>query len=176
MNKNQKTPVNNKQVLQTPTLTWKDKLLPQDYEQLKSVFDLFDQDHSGTIDPTEINKIMNQLGESRMGTFTYALISNLNDKQKPINFNEFLDIVCPKVGEIKTKQGIRTIFNHIDNQQDQAIDFEELKHLAKLDGDGINDDDILEMLHSIHINRETSSNEFIQFEEFYQMVSKYYKS
>ena len=59
MNKNQKTPVNNKQVLQTPTLTWKDKLLPQDYEQLKSVFDLFDEDHSGTIDPTEINKIMN---------------------------------------------------------------------------------------------------------------------
>ncbi len=58
-----------------------------------------------------------------MGSFTYSLISNLNEKQKPINFNEFLEIVCPKVGEIRTKEGIKTIFNHIDTQQDSTLDF-----------------------------------------------------
>lgn len=39
-------------------VSWKEKLLPEEYEQLRNVFDLFDEDHSGTIDPEEINKIM----------------------------------------------------------------------------------------------------------------------
>lgn len=39
-------------------VNWKDRLLPEEYEQLRNVFELFDEDHSGTIDPLEINKIM----------------------------------------------------------------------------------------------------------------------
>lgn len=42
-------------------------------------------------------------------------------------------------------------------------------------GDNINDDDLLEMLHSTHINRQTQTNESINFEEFYQIVTKFYK-
>lgn len=61
----------------TQPLTWKDKLLPSEYEHLKSVFDLFDEDHSGLIDPAEINKIMEELGEERVGTFTFGLIAGL---------------------------------------------------------------------------------------------------
>ena len=87
---------------QQPT-SWKEKLFPQEYEQLKNVFDLFDEDHSGAIDPLEINKIMDELGESRRGTFAFGLIENLKSKNKLINFEEFLDLVCPKVGEVKTK-------------------------------------------------------------------------
>jgi Ca2+-binding EF-hand superfamily protein len=55
------------------------------------------------------------------------------------------------------------------------LDFEELKQLARISGDGCSDDDILEMLHTIHINRETGSNESLTFEEFYGIVSKFYK-
>ncbi len=127
MSRATKPPTNVKPVAptgKTPPLSWKEKLLPEEYEQLRSVFDLFDEDHSGTIDPEEINKIMDELGESRMGTLTYALIEGLKTKNKPINFDEFLELVCPKVGEIKTKEGIRTIFGHIDKQGDEVIDFE----------------------------------------------------
>ncbi len=62
MSKNSKINPNPKAAT-TPTLTWKDKLLPEDYSQLQGVFNLFDEDHSGLIDPVEINKIMNELGE-----------------------------------------------------------------------------------------------------------------
>jgi Ca2+-binding EF-hand superfamily protein len=71
----------------TQPLTWKEKLQPEEYEQLRNVFDLFDEDHSGIIDPEEINKIMNELGESRRGTFAFGVIESLNDKGKPINFD-----------------------------------------------------------------------------------------
>jgi Ca2+-binding EF-hand superfamily protein len=30
---------------------WKDKLHPQDYEELRNTFQVFDEDNSGTIDP-----------------------------------------------------------------------------------------------------------------------------
>jgi Ca2+-binding EF-hand superfamily protein len=86
-----------------------------------------------------------------------------------------LELVCPKVGDIRTKEGLRTIYSHIDKQEDEVIDFEELKHLARISGDGASDDEILEMLHAIHINRETSTNEHLSFDEFYEVVSKFYK-
>ena len=107
----------------TQPLTWKDKLLPADYEHLKSVFDLFDEDHSGFIDPVEINKIMGELGEERVGTFAFSLIAGLKEKNKPINFDDFLELVCPKVGDVKTKEGLITIFGHIDKEQDNELDF-----------------------------------------------------
>lgn len=55
-------------------LTWKERLNPEQYEQLRTTFDLFDQDRSGTIDPEEINKIMEELGDSRKGTLVYNII------------------------------------------------------------------------------------------------------
>lgn len=55
------------------------------------------------------------------------------------------------------------------------MDFEELKQIARMSGDAINDEDLLEMLHSTFINNKTSSNEAISFDEFYQVVTKFYK-
>ena len=43
-------------------LSWKERLHPQEYEQLRATFDIFDEDKSGVIDPQEINKIMEELG------------------------------------------------------------------------------------------------------------------
>ncbi len=156
--------------------SWKDRLHPEDYEQLKATFDLFDIDRSGTIDPEEINKIMEELGEGRKGTFIYNMIEGLKLKNKPINFDEFIDLVCPKVGDVKTKEGLKTLFRLIDKDEDDYINYDELKNLSKIAGDSINDEEILEMLHSIHINHKTNTNEGIYFEEFYQIVTKYYKA
>ena len=56
----------------TPTYSWKDRVNPEDLEQLRATFDLFDEDHSGYIDPEEINKIMEELGDNRKGTLVYT--------------------------------------------------------------------------------------------------------
>jgi Ca2+-binding EF-hand superfamily protein len=83
---------------------------------------------------------MAELGESRKGTFTYGIIEGLRSKNKPINFDEFVDLVTPRVGDIKTKEGLRTIFGHVDKDGDDIINYEELKQLARLSGDYINDE------------------------------------
>lgn len=38
--------------------SWKDRLDPEDYEELKNTFDVFDEDGSGSIDAAEINKVL----------------------------------------------------------------------------------------------------------------------
>jgi Ca2+-binding EF-hand superfamily protein len=70
---------------QAPT-SWKDRLTPEDYEELKNTFEVFDEDGSGTIDPAEINKVLEELGLEKRNPFILSLIHGLRDKNKPIKF------------------------------------------------------------------------------------------
>jgi Ca2+-binding EF-hand superfamily protein len=64
----------------------------------------------------------------------------LKVKSKPITFDEFVELVVPRVGDLKTKEGLRTVFSHLDTDNDDYINYDELKHLAKISGDLIKDD------------------------------------
>jgi Ca2+-binding EF-hand superfamily protein len=152
---------------------WKDRLAAEDYDELVNTFKVFDEDNSGTIDPVEINKVLEELGLDRRNPFVLNLINGLKDKNKPIGLEEFIDTIASRVGETKTKDGIRRVFALFDKDENGVIDFEEFKGIAKQLHDGINDDDIHEMLHSTHINHKTSSNEGFTFDEFYTIVSKF---
>jgi len=69
-----------------------------------------------------------------------------------------------QVGEVKTKDGLKRVFAIFDKNEDGIIDFEEFKAIAKDLKDGINDDELLEMMHSAHVINKTSSNEGFTFE------------
>jgi Ca2+-binding EF-hand superfamily protein len=104
-------------------LSWKDRLNAEDYDELKQTFDVFDEDGSGSIDPAEINKILDDLGLDKRNPFILSLINGLRDKNKPIQFPEFLDIICSRVGETKTKDGIKRVFALFDKDENGVIDF-----------------------------------------------------
>nr|AAD00995.1 spasmin [Vorticella convallaria] len=152
---------------------WKDRLTAEDYEQLVHTFEVFDEDGSGTIDPVEINKVLEELGLDKRNPFILNLINGLKDKNKPIGKDEFIDIIASRVGETKTKDGIRRVFALFDKDENGTVDFEEFKAIAKQLHDPINDDDLLELLHSTHVNHKTATNEGFSFEEFYSIVSKF---
>ena len=161
-----------KQSKPAPT-QWRDRLTAEDYEELKNTFEVFDEDGSGTIDPAEINKVLEELGLDKRNPFILSLIHGLRDKNRPIGFDEFVDTIASRVGETRTKDGLRRVFAHFDKNEDGYVDFEEFKAIAKEIKDGINDDEILEMMHSTHINQKTSSNEAFSFDEFYGIVSRF---
>ena len=104
-------PVTNsgKQSRPAPT-QWRDRLTPEDYEELKTTFEVFDEDGSGTIDPSEINKVLEELGLDKRNPFILTLIHGLRDKNRPIGFDEFVDIIASRVGETKTRDGLRGVF------------------------------------------------------------------
>jgi centrin-1 len=102
-----------------------------------------------------------------------SLIHSLRDTNHPVTFDEFLNIIGSKVGETKTKNGLRTVFSLYDKDENGLIDFEEFKAISKQLHENVNDDDLLEMLHSTHINQKTGTNEGVTFEEFYRIVAKF---
>lgn len=122
---------------------WKDRLRAEDYEELKQTFEVFDEDGSGTIDPAEINKVLEELGLDRRNPFILSIIHGLRDKNRPINFDEFLDCVASRVGETTTRDGLKRVYALFDKDENGVIDFEEFKAIAKEIKDGINDDEIL---------------------------------
>ncbi len=168
-----KQPTNSGKEKKPVPTQWKDRLNAEDWEELKQTFDVFDEDGSGTIDPVEINKVLEELGLDRRNPFILKLIDGLREKNKPIGFDEFIDIIASRVGETKTKDGLRRVYALYDKDENGLIDFEEFKSISKQIRDGINDDDLLELLHSTHVNQKTSSNEGVTFEEFYSIVSKF---
>lgn len=152
---------------------WKDRLAPEDYEELKNTFDVFDEDGSGSIDPEEINKVLEELGLDKRNPFILSLIHGLKDVGRPIKFEEFLDIVCSRVGETKTKDGLKRVFALFDPEGTGVIGFDQLKAICKQLHENLNDEEILEMMHSTHVNQKTSTNEGFTFEEFEGIVSRF---
>jgi centrin-1 len=74
-------------------LSAKERLTPQELEELKATFDLFDEDGSGTIDPVEIQKILADLGLDRRNPIVFQMINDLLEAKKTINFDEFVEII-----------------------------------------------------------------------------------
>lgn len=93
-----KAPTNSGKTTKAVPTQWKDRLNAEDYDELKQTFDVFDEDGSGSIDPTEINKVLEELGLDRRNPFVLTLINGLKEKNKPIGFDEFVDIIASRVG------------------------------------------------------------------------------
>jgi Ca2+-binding EF-hand superfamily protein len=110
-------------VTKTVPTAWKDRLAAEDYDELVNTFQIFDEDGSGTIDPIEINKVLEELGLDKRNPFILNLILGLKDKNKPITLDEFIDIIASRIGETKTKDGIRRIFALFDKDENGVVDF-----------------------------------------------------
>jgi Ca2+-binding EF-hand superfamily protein len=66
---------------------WKDRLDPADYEELKTTFEVFDEDGSGTIDAVEINKVLEELGIDKRNPLVLGIINKLKEANRSIKFD-----------------------------------------------------------------------------------------
>lgn len=57
------------------------------------------------------------------------------------------------------------------NMNFRYIDFGKLKAVAKELGETLNDEELKEMIHHIHILRKTDEPDRISFEEFYEIIT-----
>ena len=150
----------------------RDRITEQDYEELKETFDLFDDDGSGSIDPVEIEKVMEELGLKKRNPIVGQILENIRSAGRPINFEEFLTMCVDTVGETKTNQGLATIFTHYDKNGDGVIDLDEFKQVARELGETMNEEEIIELMHNAYILNNTASNETFDLSEFTAIVNK----
>ena len=100
------------------------------------------------------------------------MITGLRKMNRPIKFDEFLEIVCSKAGDTKSKEGMAKVFELWDHEGNGYIDFESFKRIAKELGETLNDDELVEMMHNASIINNTESNQSFNFDEFYNIVTK----
>lgn len=144
--------------------SWKDRISEQDYEELKATFDLFDDDKGGTIDPVEVEKILEELGLKGRSEVVFDIINGLRELNRPINFEEFLTIVCGKVGDNRSRDGITRVFALWDREGHGSADFESFKRIARELGETLNDEELTEMMHNAYIMNGTESHDNFNFE------------
>lgn len=98
----------------------------------------------------------------------------MRETNKILTFEEFVDIVCSQVGEYKTRDGLQRIWKLYDKEDTGVIRFESLKEISRSIGEYMDDNALLELMHSVFINQKTQSNEEFTFDEFYQVITSYY--
>lgn len=71
------------------------------------------------------------------------------------------------MGDNKSQEGVQKLFNLYDNDQSGMIDFEKIKRISKELGETMNDQEIKDMMHHVHVLNRTENDQEISFEEFY---------
>ena len=144
----------------------------EEIQDLRETFDLFDDDKSGTIDAHEITKALENTGVEQRNPIVYKMILDLQEINGPIDFDLFIDTICNRLGNNKDRDGIQKLFNLFDLSGDGNIDFEKLKRVAKDLGETMNDEEIDEMMHHIHVLNKTKNRDEIVFDDYYKILTK----
>lgn len=63
------------------------------------------------------------MGTDGRNPLVVQIIKKIMDLNKPINFDQFVDIVGSLIGETSTKDGARRVFKIIDENEDGVVDF-----------------------------------------------------
>jgi Ca2+-binding EF-hand superfamily protein len=67
------------------------------------------------------------------------MINDLKSKNRAINFEEFLDIICNRLGDTKSRDGLMKLFLLYDTNDEGYINLEKIKNIAKELGETMND-------------------------------------
>lgn len=137
--------------------------------EIKEAFNVFDTEHTGSIDARELKAAMRALGfevkKQEIRKIMQDLDKNVNEK---VNYNEFLSIMTPKMSEKDTREEIIKIFRLFDEDQTGKISFRNLKKIALELGEGLTDDELHEMVEEA----DRDGDGLINFDEFYRVMRK----
>ena len=124
-----------------PAAAGKPQLAPEQVEQLKEAFQLFDADQSGAIDYRELKAAMKALGIQVKKEELKKMITDIDaDGSGSIEFPEFLEMMTGKMGEKDTKEEILKVFKLFDDDSTGKISFKNLKRVAKELGENMTEE------------------------------------
>lgn len=70
----------------------------------------------------EIHKILEELGLDRRNNVVFTMITDLENKKKAITYSEFLEIICNRLGDTKSRDGLEKIFALYDDDSAGYVD------------------------------------------------------
>ena len=160
--------------------TKREEFNPKKYEQngltedevleIKEAFDLFDSDHSGTIDTEELKQALSNLGIDAKNQTLQNMMNDIDKNQSgTIDFDEFIQMMTAKMSDKDTPEDLRKVFDlFIGDDNADKIELRHLKRVAKELGENMSDDELNEMI----VRADTDKDGKVSFEEFYAIMTK----
>ena len=140
-------------------------------EELKEAFQLFDTNHSGTIDSREFKAAMRALGFPIKKIDVIRYFKEIpKDISETLTFDEFVRIVQPIMPKRDSKEEVFKIFQLFDEDKTGKISFKNLKKIAAEVGENLSDLEIKEMINEA--DRSMHGEQLIDFEDFYRVMKK----
>jgi len=123
------------------------ELTEEQLEEVKEAFNLFDTNHSGTIDVRELKAAMRALGFEMKKEEVRKMLSDIHKEPTDhIDFHEFVQMMSGKMGERDTEEEIMKVFMLFDEDNTGFITFRNLKRICTELGENLTDGEIQEMI------------------------------
>ncbi|KAL1627146.1 Calmodulin [Neofusicoccum ribis] len=146
-----------------------DKLSPEEIEEYKAAFAVFDKNGDGDITAKELGEVMKSLGQNPTDEELQDMINELDvDHTGSIDFEEFLVMMAKKPKHVDPEQEIREIFNVFDRDGSGTINSSELRHVMKAIGENLTDDEIDDLIKEADVD----GNGTIDYDEFARFFKK----
>ena len=148
----------------------KNGLTEDEVLEIKEAFDLFDKDHSGTIDTDELKQALGNLGIDAKNQTLQNMMNDIDKNQSgTIDFDEFIEMMTAKMSDKDTPEDLRKVFDlFIGDDNADKIELKHLKRVAKELGENMSDDELNEMI----VRADTDKDGKVSFDEFYAIMTK----
>ena len=118
----------------------KDKIENEQLEELKEAFQLFDTNHSGSIDSREYKAAMRAFGFPIKKIDVARHFKSVGKEiEDSLTFDEFCRIVAPQMPQRDTKEEVYKLFQVFDEDNTGQISFKNLKKMCMEVGENYSD-------------------------------------
>jgi len=148
-------------------------LTEQDIIQLREVFEAFDFDEDGFLNPLDVRSALTKYGYSAKRDTVSHLIGEYDSSMNGVlDFEDFVKMCAKNHNqEVLQKSDARVIFKKYDKNSRGYFDINDLKRVSKELGENVDDETLDEMIKSIDSNMDGN----VTFDDFYNAMSKHIK-
>ncbi|KGK40671.1 ribonucleoside-diphosphate reductase large chain [Pichia kudriavzevii] len=141
--------------------------IPEQIEEFKEAFAIFDKNGDGKISPSELGTVMRALGQNPTQQELNDLVNEIDSNgNSMIEFSEFLTIMARQIKEQDVEAEILEAFKVFDSDGDGKISQTELVRVLTTIGEKLTDAEAKQMLEAA----DTDSDGQIDIEEFARVL------
>lgn len=156
---------------QQQVVSAREDLTPDQIEEFKTAFEMFDEDGGGDISTAELGRVLNLLGWNPTRNELNEIINTVDASQSgAINFEGFLQLMVTWMKDDKTKNTedeLKEAFRVFDKDGSGYIEWEELKYVMQGTGEPLTDEEVTAMMKEA----DKDGDGRIDYEEFVAMMT-----
>lgn len=144
-----------------------DQLTPQQLDELKEAFAIYDLDGDGSITTRELGSVMRALGLNPTEAEILNFIKEVDlDDSGSINFDEFAVLMVDKMKDIDSEEDIIAAFKVFDMENKGYITQHELRHVMTNLGEKLTDQEVSDMMREADADGDGKIN----YEDFVKIM------